>query len=232
MTSKLNNRSFNFEIKQDSLREHNDAAGNFGYFEGYAAVFGNVDSYEDVILPGAFAKTLREGRKLKLHWQHNMMKVLGSVLEAREDTNGLFIKGRINLGTHVGKEAYMLLKAGDIDSMSIGYRTMACKYDGDLRMLEELDLYEISLVSAPANEMALVTAVKSDELIQNAESVRDIEKLLHNEGFTKAQAKSLISKIKSFVGRDDADKQDRRDDANVAEWINLVDSIQNLTKQV
>lgn len=232
MKSRLTS-TFTFDVKQAAMAEATDANGSFGYFEGYASIFNNIDSADDIIEPGAFSDTLRSGRKLKLHLQHNMMKVLGSILEAYEDTKGLFVKGRINLGTSIGKDAYMLLKAGDIDSMSIGYTCRKWEWDGDIRRLQRVELYEVSLVSSPANAKALVTDVKSDEMLESAESTRDIERILRREGgFTKEQAKTLIRKIKSTSSREDEMADDRREDAKLAEWKQVYDSICSLTKQI
>ena len=110
----------NFELK--GAHESDEDEGTFGFFEGFAATFGNIDLVNDRLEPKAFANTLKEdGPQFKLLWQHDTFSPIGSIVEAKETDKGLEIKGRINLGTSQGKDAFALLKAGDIDRMSIGF---------------------------------------------------------------------------------------------------------------
>ena len=138
-------------------------------FEGYAAFFNNVDAYGDIIHPGAFVKTLVErGQKVKLLWQHDTAEPIGRPLELREDGSGLFIKAIIS-DTARGRDALALLQDNAINEMSIGYDAIRGGVDytkvgeDTLRNLRELRLWEVSLVSFPANEMAQVTALKENE---------------------------------------------------------------------
>lgn len=190
-----------FEIKSSEIKS--DDSGEFGYFTGYASTFGNVDRTNDIIQPNAFTKSLQT-RKPKMYWQHMMSKPIGSFPVIQEDAKGLYVEGRINLGTSLGKDAYALVKAKDIDSMSIGY--VANKYEIDektgTRSLKELDLWEISLVSEPANTAAMITSVKS---IEEAKSLADIEKILRDYDFSKKDAKILISRIKQISSERDAE---------------------------
>lgn len=186
-----------FELKATS----EDAS--FGYFEGYASVFNVVDSENDVVQPGAFSDTLTSGRKVKMCWQHSFYDVIGGFTELREDSNGLFVKGRINLGVEKGKEAYALLKAGDIDSMSIGYSCDDREYRDGIRLIKKVTLYEISLVTEPANSSAVVTSVKFDQI----KDLASIETLLMTKGFTATDAKSLISRVKELSVKRDAEEE-------------------------
>ncbi len=137
-------------------------------FEGYAAAFHNVDAVGDIIHPNAFAKTLVErGNKVKLLWQHDYAEPIGRPLELREDANGLFIKAVIS-DTARGRDALALLRDGAINEMSIGYEPISAGTDytkmpdgQTVRNLREIKLHEVSLVTFPANERAVVTAVKS-----------------------------------------------------------------------
>ncbi len=185
------------ELKSISTPE-STPQGEFAYFEGYAATFGNKDNVDDVVMAGAFKSSLNKNPKIKMLWQHDVTAPIGSYLEIYEDSYGLYVKGRINLGTEKGRNAYALLKAGDLDSMSIGYVTRKSDYDqaSDVRYLKEVDLYEISLVSIPANNNALVTSVKS--IIEEAESLSDLEIVLKSKGFSNKEAKTLISKFKQI----------------------------------
>jgi HK97 family phage prohead protease len=136
--------------------------------EGYANVFGNVDAVGDIVHPGAFAKTLNErGGKVKFCWQHDLAEPIGKMIEMQEDHHGLFFKALIS-DTARGRDALALLKDGAVDSFSIGYDSIkgATDYTKDpttgatIRNLREVKLYEVSLVTLAANELATVTALK------------------------------------------------------------------------
>ena len=139
MTTELKQYSAAFELK----REPDDN----GSFEGYASVFGIVDQGMDVVERGAFAKSLTAGRKVKMLWQHDMGQPIGGWDEIKEDERGLFVKGRILKDVQKGREAMALMKAGAIDSMSIGYRAINATEEGggSIRKLLEVDLFEVSL---------------------------------------------------------------------------------------
>jgi HK97 family phage prohead protease len=138
-----------------------------GTFEGYGSVFGNVDSYGTVVDKGAFANTLR-GRvsKIKLLWQHDDTQPIGIFTDLSEDNIGLRFTGQLNLDVQKGKEAYALLKQGAMDGMSIGFWPIQYSIDNSdpqtpIIHFTEVKLIEISLVTFPANEDAVVTQVKS-----------------------------------------------------------------------
>lgn len=141
-----------------------------GTFTGYGSVFGNRDSYGDVVLPGAFKRSLAQHRRNKsrpkLLWQHNPDYPIGSWIDMAEDDTGLLLTGRLNMDVQKGREAYALLKAGDIEGLSIGYRVVKGQEDPEqgVFMLKELELIEVSVVSMPANGLATVGAVKSAQL--------------------------------------------------------------------
>jgi len=151
----------NRQFKASSLKEDDE----FFYFEGYTAVFGNVDWGDDVILQGAFKKSLENGRRIRLCEQHDITKVRGLIDEAKEDNYGLFIKGRIPKENTECKNLGVLLKIGAIDEMSIGYDIpeggMSYDKTGEVRYLKELDLWEASFVTFAMNPLAKVTSVKS-----------------------------------------------------------------------
>ena len=154
----MDKRNFPFELKQLDVEE--------GIFEGYAAVFGNVDEGGDVIVPGAFSKTLQErGNRIKITWQHDWREPIGKPLELREDEHGLYIKGKLTLDTQRGREALALMRDGVIDELSIGYDAIKSEYvkrDGrTVRELREIRLYEISPVTVAMNEEARIMNVKA-----------------------------------------------------------------------
>lgn len=189
-----------------------------GEFSGYGAVFGNVDSYGDVIAPGAFKQTLRDWKKEKRlppmlvqhgGWMMGDMDALpiGVWTEMEEDSAGLVVKGRIiNLDTERGKTIYGAMKEGALDGMSIGYRakkfTLGTKPEEPRRKLEMVDLFEVSVVTFPANGKARVEAIKSGHQIK---TVREFEDFLRDAGgFSNAAAKAIASRgFKAAEPRDE-----------------------------
>lgn len=139
---------------------------NEGRFAGYASIFGVVDNQNDKMLHGAFTRTLQEqDGDIRLLWQHRFEEPIGAFSLLREDARGLYVEGRLLLEVQRAREAHALLKAGAICGLSIGY--VPVKYHIDaatgVRVLEEVALYEVSLVTFPANGEATVHAVKEDE---------------------------------------------------------------------
>lgn len=146
-------KSFPFECKVDM--DNNT-------FEGYAAVFGNIDSYRDVIEPGAFKKTLQESsHRVKVLWQHDPWTPIGKPISMSEDSKGLHVKAKIS-ETNVGKDALVLLRDGVINELSIGYDTVKEEYDkqNNIRKLKEIRLWEFSPVTWAANDLAVITDIK------------------------------------------------------------------------
>ncbi|MGX1087429.1 HK97 family phage prohead protease [Pseudomonas sp. AP3_22 TE3818] len=147
-----------------------DDAGNF---EGYAAVFNNVDLGDDVILPGAFTrvKTTRSG-KLKLALYHDLTRLVG-LADFTQDDHGLLVKGKVNQAVSYAKDAYELMRAGILDSMSIGFNTLKADFEEragrTVRIIKEAELWEASFVPFGMNPEAQVLSVKSDiRLFENA----------------------------------------------------------------
>ncbi len=139
-----------------------------GEFEGYGSTFGGEpDAYGDVIAAGAFADSLSahkaKGTMPKLFWQHNADEPLGKWLDAKEDHHGLLLRGKLNMGVQRSREIHALMKEGDIDGLSIGYRIKEYSVDTETGVwtLEKLDLIEVSVVSVGANENAVVQNVKA-----------------------------------------------------------------------
>ena len=134
---------------------------------GYASVFGSADQGGDVVQKGAYAKSLAglisSGRTVKMLWQHDPTQPIGVWDEVREDNKGLFVKGRLLTDVQAGSEALTLIKAGAIDGLSIGYRTLeAAKNSKGQRMLHELELWEVSLVTFPMLSEARVDEAEAD----------------------------------------------------------------------
>lgn len=158
----------------DAALEIKEVAAD-GTFSGYGSVFNNVDSDRDVIMPGAFGATLRSKKpaKIKLLYQHDPKQPIGIWEEMREDQRGLYVKGRLLINQNVPEadKAYSLLKAGAIDAMSIGFMIPAGGWEIDekkrVRKINEVDLWEVSLVTFPANDRARVSAVKANVPFQD-----------------------------------------------------------------
>ena len=122
--------------------------------EGYASLFGAVDQGNDIVVKGAYGASLKrlaaEGRQVKMLWQHDPTQPIGIWDEVREDARGLYVKGRLLDAVGKGREAKALIEAGAIDGLSIGYRTLkAQKNEKGQRLLTELELWEVSLVTFP-----------------------------------------------------------------------------------
>lgn len=198
-------------------------------FTGYGAVFGNVDSYGDVIAKGAFKETLREARKSKLFpsmlLQHGgwgmdseSLMPVGVWTELEEDDVGLKITGKL-AETARGKEAHTLLTMTPrpaLNGLSIGYRvkefTLGTKPDEPRRLLKKIDLHEVSLVTFPANPKARIQAVKS---IEDIGSLSDAETWLRDAaGLSRSAALAFVSRCKGLRPSDSEGRDDE-----LAAWL-------------
>lgn len=152
------------------------ASGDGWEVAGYASTFGgDPDSYGDIVAKGAFVDSLATRPNVRLLWQHDMGEPIGKALSLVEDDRGLF--GRWSLvPTDTGRKAHMLLEAGLVDSLSIGFMPKAggTEIKGDTRVLKAVELVEVSIVTIPANTNAVITAFKSiptHKLLEQAKSV-------------------------------------------------------------
>lgn len=183
-------------------------ADDDGVVEGYGAIYGNVDRGGDVIAKGAFAESLASGRKVKMLSQHDTWSVIGVWDSLVEDDKGLRVKGRILKSVQAGREAYELAKAGALDGLSIGYRTVKASNAGGSRVIEAAELWEVSLVTFPMNEMARIDAVKAAAESAAAEFSRPnvaemkryVEGFLREAGFSNVEAKAGASALASKIG--------------------------------
>ena len=172
-----------------------------GEFEGYASTFGNVDKGNDVVVNGAFRKSLRRRpyNKVKLLYQHRTDEPIGVFKGMREDDNGLYVKGQLAMGTQKGREVYELMKMGALDAMSIGFKAdpKSQSYDERRRkrFLRDVDLMEVSLVTFPMNDKAVVHQVKgADRTIREWEVLlRDVGDLSRME--SKIAAKAVVDAL-------------------------------------
>jgi hypothetical protein len=182
------------------------ASGEQGTFSGYGSIFGNVDLHGDIVEKGAFAETLKERpiEHVGLYWMHDPREPIGkwSIMEEREQ--GLWVEGKLTLGVSRAREVYELMKDGAVTGLSIGYRTRKYDLDGenDIRILKDVELFEVSAVSGPANEEARIAGVKSAKDFANLATVREANQALRDAGFSQREANAFISRVKSFGQRD------------------------------
>ena len=161
----MKTKHFELRVKSADLEE--------GVISGYASVFGNVDSYGDIVVKGAFAEFLKEagetGKIIPVFYGHNIEDPkanIGSVTELYEDDRGLFFRAKLDLsGDTYGRIVYAQLKDGRLDSLSFGYRVLDARMTDSGYELMELELYEISVVPIPANREARITEVKAGRTI-------------------------------------------------------------------
>ena len=170
-----------------------------GTFEGYGSVFNVVDSYREIVLPGAFSESIEmhkeKGTAPALLWQHDSSMPIGVWESMEEDQHGLKMRGRLALSTQKGKEAYELLKMKAVRGLSIGFSIPKGgeEYDEDKKVLNlsKINLWETSIVTFPANQAAQVTDVRSDYDLENP---REFERQLRDVmGLSQSQAKRLMA---------------------------------------
>ena len=209
------------EIKS-SIKAYNDEEEDkdYGTFEGYGSVFGNKDLGNDVIERGAFLKSLkrRKPQNVKLLYQHKSDMPIGVFDEIREDEHGLVVKGRLALKTQAGAEAYELLKMGALDGLSIGFRVnpKEVSYDkrGNKRIIKEVDLMEVSLVTFPMNPQATVRSVKGEDI-----SIREWENGMRDAfSLSRSEAKMAAKAVTDAFGQREVDTN-----------VELVEAIKKLT---
>jgi len=169
-----------------------------GKFSGYGSIFGNVDLHKDVILPGAFAKSLvrhkQKGTLPAMLWQHSMRDVVGVYESMEEDDRGLKLSGELFIKDSIPEadKAYTLMRRKAVTGMSIGFTIPKggeeFNKDKDIWEIKEVDLMEVSIVTWPANPEAQIESVKSA-----LENPREFERLLRDAGLSSLQAKRLMS---------------------------------------
>lgn len=152
----------NIIFKQAPIGELLDADEYAGIVKGYGSYFGNKDADNDVIMKGAYKKTIAEnGSRVKYLYQHNMMQPIGKMREMYEDDKGLVFVAEI-AKTQLGKDVVELMKSGVLTENSVGIMPMQKENKGDYREITEVKLYEISAVTLAANEEAKILDVKGN----------------------------------------------------------------------
>ena len=181
-----------YAVKLDNISDQ-------GVITGYGSVFNILDSYGDIIVPGAFKNSLslhkEAGTMPAMLWQHKDDQPIGVWQEMYEDDKGLAIKGQLCLEVQAAKEAYALLKQGAVNGLSIGFVKVDWKVDEktDIRTLNVVDLWEVSPVTFPANGKSRITNVKSAS--ETLATPKDAERILRDAGFSKADATAYVSSV-------------------------------------
>lgn len=209
--------------------------GDTGTFRGYGGVFNNIDYDRDIILPGAFKKTLAEWRKKKrlppVLWQHDTREPLGPYTKMEEDSTGLAVEGLLLVDdVRRAKEARALMMHKAIDGLSIGYITRNAKPNraDNTRMITEVELLEVSIVTMPANPKATVLDAKGRELIDVDDiskivSLKEMEEILRDAGFSRAAATMFVAKCK---------KQGEPADGTKSAAAKLLATLQSATNEI
>ena len=167
-----------------------------GTFEGYASLFNRRDSGNDVVLRGAFRESLkvREPRGVKMLFQHDANQPIGIWQTIKEDARGLFVRGRLMTDVVRAQEVRSLMRAGALDGLSIGFRAVKGRRDRvtGVRNLEQVDLWEISVVTFPMHPEARIASVKSQPFVGALPTERTFERwLTRDAGLTRSEARAI-----------------------------------------
>lgn len=195
-------KDFPLEIRADSITED-------GHFKGYGSVFdGPPDSYNDTIIKGAFYNSLKQGGRngngIAMLWHHAPEFPVGVWDLLEEDEHGLAVEGNIDKNVQpMGIPVFTMLQKGAVRGLSIGFRVVKSDQDETtgIRALKEIELWEISLVTFPANKRATVTSVKE---IEAARTPRELEKALREAGLSNTASKYMVSLCRSRLAQRDA----------------------------
>jgi len=189
----MNQQHLNFQLELKQIGEKE--------FEGHGSVFGNVDLGGDIVVPGAFKRSLarhkQAGTLPQMFWMHKADMVPGAWKEMHEDERGLFVRGEL-ADTQLGNEIHTLLKMKAVRGLSIGYQTVDSDYDKDgNKLLKEVDLWEVSPVSLAMNPLAKVEAVKSrlSCVGEYVPTEREFERILRDVGCSRKVAATVVAKL-------------------------------------
>ena len=199
---KLKTRGFALEVKAEDMNAD-------GTFSGYASVFGELDSYNEIVMPGAFKKTLatwgKKGSLPPVLWQHESKQPIGIHTAMSTDSKGLLVEGKLatGMGVPTADMAYALTKLKAVNGMSIGYQCDNWTEDTKAKTVElnEINLWENSIVTFPACAGATIDNVKEIEVFTDLPSMEQLEDLLREAGLSRSQAKAVAGKGLSHLLR-------------------------------
>jgi HK97 family phage prohead protease len=202
--------------------------------EGHASIFGNVDLGGDIVLPGAFKKSLakhrREGTMPLMFWMHRPDQVPGAWDEVSEDEKGLLVRGTL-ADTQLGNETRTLMKMKAVRGLSFGYRVMPGGADYDKegnRLLKEIDIWECSPVSTAMNPLARIEAVKA-RLSATGEFVpteREFEQFLRDHGYSRKFSEMAVSRIFNGDPIEQGDPVPSRGEPDADHWAAVLRAIE------
>ena len=210
--------------------------GTSGRFQGYGSVFNGEDSYGDTILENAYEPALKGlgSGVLPIFFNHAIYDVpIGKWTSVTQTNKGLFCKGQLTLSIGKAAEVYEALKAGTVTGLSVGIGLQKSDYDwksgGMGRTIKSVSLLrEISVVNFPADSKARVSVVKSEDfssVVDSIKSIRDIEELLRDAGFSKSQALTFVSKVRAvFDAQRDSDARDEQLQAVINQLLKTANS--------
>lgn len=213
-----------------------------GQFTGYASVFGNKDSYGDIVRPGAFLKSLanygEKGSGIPAYWSHRMddpMMNIGKTIEAKEDEHGLFVKVQLDLDNPNGAQAHKLIKEGRVSQMSFAYTVKDYAWGdseehGEYLELKELDLHEVSLVPIGANQATELLDVKSSGAAVLGTAFADVKSITNAISLLKAALDAFDAAVSDGDGDESVDEsaddetEGKSDELNAAKDDDLTGS--------
>ena len=222
MPEELEYKTFGFDLFSVEKKSDDGDGLELGVFFGAMATE-HKDRGNDIIAPDAFDKTLQRYKKskrdIRLFYQHDTKKPpIGIIPIKSVEKDGKFwnVKGELNLGTQRGREIYSLMKQGALSDMSIGYTPIDVDFKNNSRVIKELELWEVSVVSEPMNPKAAVTEVKASE--EEKYTIADIEHISTREEFNEILSKSgLFSRAAcEFLASCFSPKQSKSADEDMA----------------
>lgn len=200
--------SRNLEFFRGKALEVKMSDDDSGTVEGYGSVYGVEDKGGDIVAVNAFKASLDSGRMPKMLWQHDPSTPIGVWDDVSEDQRGLVVKGRLNLDTTAGRDALGNLRMKSVDGLSIGYRTIDADFDqkSGIRTIKEAELWEVSVVTFPMNDLAGVHSVKSDGDF-NEMSLAEIERHMREAwDAPRSEAKRVINRLSTIIREREADE--------------------------
>jgi len=188
----MEEKTFPFELKEIDEK---------GIFEGYASIFGKPDAMNEVVEKGAFTRTIKANKQFPMLWYHDPRNPIGIISEITEDEKGLKVKGELNLEVQAAKEKYALMKQKAIRGLSFGFNTVKDLWDGNIRRLKEVKLFEISPCTFQAHPKALISNVKSFEVaLKSLEGViEDLEEFKIGRMLSTTNLKLINNAVQALV---------------------------------
>ena len=188
----METRTATFELDDFEVREEDGE----GIFEGLAAVFDKKNSHSEIFKRGAFKDSIKErGTKgIKMLFSHDRTLPIGKWTEIRENSKGLFVRGRLLLKLKKAEEAFLLMQEDILDGLSIGFRPVEESFDNDERafIVRRADVREVSPVMIPSASDALITKVR-DATPEDIRTERELEKVLRDAGFSRSLSQYIVS---------------------------------------